>query len=134
MYEFMAQRDNQCRVKKKKTQNQTQTLLYVGGGAEDTEPLQSHSDGAQVAVHPLQTFLQSCLRRTRPAQVNTAPTAARVGRISDGERRLTSSILACALTLPPVRGSWLRAASICVADGNQWVIPDGQRRRTVLRG
>lgn len=33
-------------------------LLDVGGGAQDVEPLQDHADGAQLAVHPLQSPLQ----------------------------------------------------------------------------
>lgn len=32
-------------------------LLDVGGGAQDVEPLQDHADGAQLAVHPLQSPL-----------------------------------------------------------------------------
>lgn len=34
-----------------------QTLLDVGRGAEDVEPLQNHADGAQLTVHPLQSTL-----------------------------------------------------------------------------
>lgn len=42
---------------KNKPKKEKQTLLYVGRGAEDMEPLQTHSDGAQFPVHLLQTFL-----------------------------------------------------------------------------
>lgn len=66
-------RDNQCCVFKKKKKTKTQTLtvvvastltlkkdktsLDVSGGAEDVESLQSHADGSQLTVQPLQTIL-----------------------------------------------------------------------------
>lgn len=36
-------------------------LLDVGRGAQDVEPLEDHADGAQLAVHPLQSPLQGHL-------------------------------------------------------------------------
>lgn len=56
-------------LKKKKTQTLTvvvastltlkkdKTSLDVSGGAEDVESLQSHADGSQLTVQPLQTIL-----------------------------------------------------------------------------
>lgn len=43
-------------------------------------------------------------------------------------RSLTSSSLACRLALLPPLGSWLRAASICMAHRNQSIILSSQRR------
>lgn len=58
--EFMAQRERQSEPgvnSQASTWFSGQTFLYVGGGAEDVEPLQSHADGSQLSIQSLQTFL-----------------------------------------------------------------------------